>query len=275
MTHFVGSCFLTQPTNANVHTGPHCVLCVDDDPDTLKLRRFLLEAAGYVVRTAGSGAQALAMMAADNAVDLVLLDYRMPGMNGDELAHKLRQQYRSVPLIAVSAVGQLPAEFLEAVDSQVQKGHDPETLLSAIAKVLAQSPRPPAQEPAFLRTVLCVEDNPIELQLRKLLFESAGFAVLQARSASAALEIFAAQPVDAVVLDYWLSDRNGTLVAEEMKRSQPRIPIVMLSGYSPLPGEGVVVDGWLRKAEAEPEEIVNCVKRLISFRMDTQKAVSP
>jgi hypothetical protein len=46
----------------------------------------------------------------------------------------------------------------------------------------------------------------------------------------------------------------------------------MLSGYSSLPGEGVVVDGWLRKAEAEPEEIVNCVKRLISFRIDTQKA---
>jgi CheY-like chemotaxis protein len=245
---------------------------VDDDPDTLKLRRFLLEAAGYAVRTASSGAEALATMAADNAVDLVLLDYRMPGMNGDELAEKLRRQYPSVSLIAVSAVGQLPAAFLAAVDSQVQKGHDPETLLSAVSKVLAQPRRPPAQEPAFLRTVLCVEDNPMELQLRKLLFESAGFIVLQARSASAALELFASQPVDAVVLDYWLSDRNGTLVAEEMKRLQPRIPIVMLSGYSSLPGEGVVVDGWLRKAEAEPEEIVSCVQRLISFRIDTQKA---
>lgn len=253
-------------------TGPHCVLCVDDDPDTLKLRRFLLEAAGYPVRTAGSGAEALVVMAADNAVDLVLLDYRMPGMNGDELAHKLRQQYPSLRLIAVSAVGQLPAAFLEAVDSHVQKGHDPETLLSAVAKVLAQPSRPAADEPVSLRTVLCVEDNPMELQLRKLLFESAGFVVLQARSASAALELFASQPIDAVVLDYWLSDRNGTLVADEMKRLQPRIPIVMLSGYSSLPGESIVVDAWLRKGEAEPEEIVNCVKRLISFRTDTQKA---
>lgn len=252
-------------------TGPHCVLCVDDDPDTLKLRRFLLEAAGYAVRTAGSGAEALALMTGHTAVDLVLLDYRMPGMNGDELAHKLRQQYPNVPLIAVSAVGQLPAAFLESVDSQVQKGHDPETLLSAIAKVLDQPRRPPADKPAVLRTVLCVEDNPMELQLRKLLFESAGFVVLQARSASAALELFASQSVDAVLLDYWLSDRNGTLVAEEMKRVRPRIPIVMLSGYSPLPGEGVVVDGWLRKAEAEPEEIVNCVRRLINFRIDSQK----
>ncbi len=253
-------------------TGPHCVLCVDDDPDTLKLRKFLLEAAGYAVRTAGSGAEALALMSAQDSIDLVLLDYRMPGMNGDELAHKLRQQYPSLPLIAVSAVGQLPAAFLDTVDSHVQKGHDPEILLSAIAEVLAQSRHSPSDAPAFRRTVLCVEDNPMELQLRKLLFESAGFLVLQARSASAALQLFASQRVDAVVLDYWLSDRNGTLVAEEMKRLRPRIPIVMLSGYSPLPGEGIVVDGWLRKAEAEPEEIVNCVKRLISFRIDTQKA---
>ncbi len=211
------------------------------------------------------------MMATDDAVNLVLLDYRMPGMNGDELARKLRQQYPSVRLIAVSAVGQLPSAFLEAVDGRVQKGHDPETLLSAVAEILARPRRPSVEEPTSRRTVLCVEDNPMELQLRKLLFESAGFIVVQARSASAALELFMSQHVDAVVLDYWLSDRNGTLVAEEMKRLQPRIPIVMLSGYSSLPGEGVVVDGWLRKGEAEPEEIVNCVNRMISFRTDTTK----
>ena len=124
----------------------------------------------------------------------------------------------------------------------------------------------------FAGTVLCIDDEQLQLQLRTMLFEAAGFKVLQARSASLALEIFRTQQVDAVVMDYWLSGTNGTTIAEEMKRLQPRIPIVMLSGYSSLPGEGAVVDAWLRKAQVEPEEIVNAVKRLIGFHTDVQRS---
>jgi CheY-like chemotaxis protein len=247
------------------------VLCVDDDAAILKLRQSLLSAAGYSVLTANSGAEALGMMAEGTDVDLVLLDYLMPGMNGDELASELRRRSPHLRLIAVSAVGQLPATLLNAVDSCVQKGQDPEVLLSVISAVLARStPERGKGRLPSPKTVLCVEDDRMELQLRKLLFESADFRVLEARSANTAMEIFASEHVDAVVMDYWLSGKNGTAVAEEMKRLRPRVPIVMLSGFSSLPGEGVVVDAWLRKAQVEPEDLVSEVKRLISLRSDTQ-----
>ncbi len=250
------------------------VLCVDDDPETLKVRKSLLNSSGYQVRTAASGAEALAILAQDGNIDLVLLDFAMPGMNGDELAGRLRQLYPNLRLIAVSAIGQLPPAFLDLVDAQVQKGHAPETLLATITGVAAKSgSRNKEGRSSSPQTVLCVEDEQLELHLRKILFESAGFTVLQARSAKAALELFRAQHVDAVVMDYWLSDRNGTLVAEEMKRLRPRIPVIILSGFSSLPGEGAVVDAWLRKAQVEPEEIVETVKRLISRHNDTQEAV--
>lgn len=248
------------------------VLCVDDDASILKLRKVLLNAAGYSVITAASGAEALKILAEQSDVDLVLLDYLMPGMNGDELARSLRSQYPNLRLIAVSAVGQLPPTLLNAVDYHVQKGQDPEVLLSVISAVLARSSGEHGDAQwASTKTVLCVEDEQLQLQLRKILFESAGFHVLQAQSASAALEVFKSHHVDAVVMDYWLADKNGTSVAEEMKRLRPRIPIVMLSGFASLPGEGVVVDAWLRKAEAEPEDVVNEVRRLISLRSDTQQ----
>jgi DNA-binding NtrC family response regulator len=114
-----------------------------------------------------------------------------------------------------------------------------------------------------------VDDEQLQLQLRKMVFESAGFMVLQARSAATAMEAFESQNVDAVVMDYWLSGKNGTAVAEEMKRLRPRIPIVMLSGFSALPGEGVLVDAWLRKADSAPEDVVHEVRRLIGLRADT------
>ena len=248
------------------------VLCVDDDDAILRLRKVLLDAAGYSVITAASGPEALEMLAKRTDVDLVLLDYLMPGMNGDVLAENLRQRYPNLRLIAVSAVGQLPATLLNAVDSHVQKGQDPEILLSVISAVLAQSAGQHNEKLNSAKTVLCVEDEKLQLQLRKVLFESAGFHVLQAQSASAAMEVFRSHHIDAVVMDYWLSDRNGTAVAEEMKRQRPRIPIVMLSGFASLPGEGAVVDAWLRKAEAEPEDVVNEVRRLITLRSDAQQS---
>jgi CheY-like chemotaxis protein len=248
------------------------VLCVDDDLSTLKIRKFLLEAAGYAVVTASSGTEALRILSEDTDFDLVLLDYLMPGMKGDELAGRVREMYPSLRLVAVSAVGQLPPAFLNTVDSYVQKGQDPEVLLSVITAVLA---RPAGglggQHSPTPTTILCVEDEQLQLQLRKAQFESAGFHVLLARSGSAAMEIFRTQHVDAVVMDYWLSGSNGTAIAEEMKRLRPRIPVVMLSGFSPLPGEGVLVDAWLRKAAAEPDEVVNTVRHLIALRGDAQR----
>jgi DNA-binding NtrC family response regulator len=83
------------------------------------------------------------------------------------------------------------------------------------------------------------------------------------------MELFNRQHVDAVVMDYWLSGKNGTAVAEEMKKLRPRIPIVMLSGFSSLPGEGAVVDAWLRKGDVEPDEVVSEVKRLIDLRSES------
>jgi DNA-binding response OmpR family regulator len=113
-------------------------------------------------------------------------------------------------------------------------------------------------------TVLCVEDEDVQLELRKLVFESAGFEFIGAQTGTEALEIFRTRPISAVVLDYWMSSMNGLAVATEMKQLRPTIPIIMLSGFASLPGEGVgVVDAWLQKARAEPEVLIERVTELI------------
>jgi DNA-binding NtrC family response regulator len=119
-----------------------------------------------------------------------------------------------------------------------------------------------------LKTVLCVEDEDMELTMRRTLFEAAGYRVLQAKSAAAALKIFTDSVVDAVITDYWLSGEggNGTALAEKMKRLRPKVPIVVLSGYASLPGEGAVVDAWVRKGEIDPEDLIYEVERLMELR---------
>lgn len=236
------------------------LLCVDDDAETLKIRQLLFESSGYSVVTADSADDALQLLAKGAAVDLVLLDYLMPGMNGDQFAKELRRQYPELPMVAVSAVGQLPEPFVEMLDATVQKGQDPQVLLGTVAAVLDR------KASGLSATVLCVEDEQMQLQMRKVLFESQGYRVLTAESAQEALDAFRSNHIDAVVMDYWLSGQNGTAVAQEMKRILPRIPIVILSGFTSLPGEGTVVDSWMRKAEVEPQDLLNEVRRLIDLR---------
>jgi CheY-like chemotaxis protein len=244
-----------------------CLLCVDDDDATLQSRKLLLEASGYSVVTSTSAQDALELLAKGPSFDLVLLDYLMPGMNGDQFAAKLRTEYPHLPLMVVSAVGQLPHSLRKTVDVSLQKGQDPEILLSHVAAILARGEHERSPNPVQ-RTVLCVEDEELQLKSRRMLFEAAGYRVLEADSAKAALELFDSSDVDVVVMDYWLSGPggNGTAVAEYMKRRRPRIPIVMLSGFSSLPGEGAVVDSWMRKAGLEPELLLREVDRLIELR---------
>lgn len=111
------------------------VLCVDDEPDALLLRRKLLEGAGYRVLTAGDGPEALKVFST-GVMDAAVLDYTMPGMNGGEVAAKMRFLNPAVPLMLHSGSGVIPQETEELFDRVVPKGGFPKLLLAAIEQVL-------------------------------------------------------------------------------------------------------------------------------------------
>ena len=79
------------------------VLVVDDDQSVVATTSEILEALGYRVHTATCGQQARNLYQADpNAYDLVLSDVRMPGMNGFELARRLRSVDPTVPILLMT-----------------------------------------------------------------------------------------------------------------------------------------------------------------------------
>lgn len=116
-------------------------------------------------------------------------------------------------------------------------------------------------------TILCVEDEEVQLQLRRMVLEAAGYRVLMAQSGRQAVDMFRKNRVDAVILDYWMSGMNGLAVAGEIKRINPATPVIILSAYISLPDEGIgSVDIWLRKAEIDPEDLLGHLERLLSNR---------
>ena len=98
------------------------------------------------------------------------------------------------------------------------------------------------------KTLLCVDDNQSSLKICKMVLEDFGYKVLTSSSAREGLEVFASHAIDAVILDYQMPEMNGELVAAEMKRTNPRIPILMLSGWVSLPESALrIVDEFVAK----------------------------
>src|SRR6478609_428246 len=93
----------------------HLILCVDDELVGLRVRKILLERAGYRVLTAMDGASGLSIFESE-PIEAVILDYSMPGMHGGEVAGRMRQIKPRIPILLLSAYIGLPAEVTRLVD---------------------------------------------------------------------------------------------------------------------------------------------------------------
>lgn len=115
----------------------HLVLCVDDELVGLKVRKILLERAGYQVLTAIDGASGLSLFEKE-PVEAVVLDYSMPGMHGGEVATHMRRLKPNVPILLLSAYIGLPIEVTSLVDLYMTKGEGAPVLLQKLESLLQQ-----------------------------------------------------------------------------------------------------------------------------------------
>lgn len=113
------------------------ILCVDDEPIPLVLRKSVLERAGYSVLTASSGAEALKLLEKQR-VDLVLTDMLMPGMNGTQLAREAKSRQPKVPVILYSGVNEMP-EDASSADLFLSKVEGPAHMCAKISEILQRS----------------------------------------------------------------------------------------------------------------------------------------
>ena len=116
------------------------ILCVDDHWNQLIGRKMLLEKHGYEVLEATGGDEGLKLFLS-RSVDAVVLDYQMPGMNGDVVAAKMKRVKSHVPIMLLSAYGPLPKRKLEAVDTFLFKSQPPRILLSTLQDLLDKQPK--------------------------------------------------------------------------------------------------------------------------------------
>jgi CheY-like chemotaxis protein len=81
--------------------------------------------------------------------------------------------------------------------------------------------------------ILCIEDEPIHLTLRKKVLERDGYNVIGVTTAADALKALSEAPVCAVIADHMLQGTTGTELAGKMKKIKPNVPIILFSGTAP------------------------------------------
>jgi len=115
------------------------------------------------------------------------------------------------------------------------------------------------------RALLCVDDDQGILEFYETLLGSEGYEVLLARDARQALEVFDARrgDISAVMSDYSMPEINGLELAAELKRRDPHVPVILISGCQPVLPENHRVDASLPKG-APLETILNQIEALVN-----------
>lgn len=118
------------------------ILCIDDNQDVLECEKEFLESFGYRVLTAPSGGKGLEL-AAIHSVDVVIVDYFMPEMNGQEVAIEMRRLRPQAPIIMLSGAADVPEQALKWVDAFIAKDRLGSQLLPVIAQLHGCGSIPP------------------------------------------------------------------------------------------------------------------------------------
>ncbi|HXR16249.1 MAG TPA: response regulator [Terriglobales bacterium] len=113
---------------------PLTVLCIDDRPQVLELRKAILESHGYCVKIASGGYTAMKMLE-ETSVAAVILDYKQEGMDAEAMACHVKQRFPNLPIILLSAYYEMPERILWLVDEYVMKSELPEGLVRIIEQV--------------------------------------------------------------------------------------------------------------------------------------------
>ena len=114
-------------------------------------------------------------------------------------------------------------------------------------------PEPAPAKPARRRTVLVVDDDPLVLASTAEMLEDLGHAAVEAESGQEALELLrGGARMDLVVTDYAMPGMTGLQLAEELHRLQPRLPVLLATGYAEL--QGTALSGLVRLSKPFGQE---------------------
>ncbi|MFO7496074.1 MAG: response regulator, partial [Desulfobacterales bacterium] len=231
------------------------VLVVDDLNDSLVIMQKMLESFGFQVRTVTSAEEALQQLQGNQTreqpFDLILMDWRMPGMDGIAAARRIRRDLQLDTVIILMTAFE---------DQSVRSAAQQAGINGFLAKPIYQSELFNAVMDAFGKTtlkseptrtrfttrasiykerlrgcrVLLAEDNPTNREIATAVLESAGIQVKTAANGREALAAVQAGAFDAVLMDIQMPEMDGFEATRAIRDTQAvqHIPIIAMTAHA-------------------------------------------
>ncbi len=225
------------------------ILVIEDNPLNMELVFYTLQAFGYEPIAATTG-QAGLDLAREQRPDLILCDVQLPDIDGLTIARTLKAdpELKHIPMVGASAYAMqddYAAAYEAGFDAYLVKPLDFNKLLSTLrlmakdagtapivaaltdaAPLDALQPRPPDGA-----TILLVDDEPMNLEVKRSLFEPLGYTVKLADNLRSAMELAAHCKPDLILSDVAMPDGDGLEFLREIK-SDPAlrdIPLILIT----------------------------------------------
>ncbi len=197
------------------------VLVVDDDRRMVKTVCDILKVKGYEVAEAYTGEEAVQKVKSDPP-DCVLMDIKMPGINGVEALKMIKAVASGLPVILMSAYAteeQAMEANAQGAYAVLNKPVDIQIVLSFLSLLRKED------------SILIVDDDPIFCKTLKDILQSRGFRVEAEVDPKKALGHMENEYKLAMVLDLKLGGKDGLDVLREIRGKYPTKPVVLVTGY--------------------------------------------
>ena len=247
------------------------VLVVDDSDAVRSILANMLGHFGALVTMASNGAEAVVQVEQNEAFDLIVLDWKMPSMDGLEFLHVLNAKACKIPLIMTTAYGVESLELAierehlgRTIAGVIEKPISPATLLewvrvafgfsNPIVKSEASQKRRASDIILTDAEILLVEDNPINQQVATELLEVLGIVVTIASSGEAAITILRDRQFDLILMDIQMPGMDGFVTTTAIRSDLGIIatPIIAMTANAMSGDRERCIDSGMNDHIAKP-----------------------
>ncbi|OGR84926.1 MAG: hypothetical protein A2901_01525 [Elusimicrobia bacterium RIFCSPLOWO2_01_FULL_54_10] len=199
------------------------ILVVDDQASMRLTLKGILAKRGYEVYVAEDGLKALEEIKKRD-YGLVIMDIKMPGLNGVDAYIKIKEINPKVPVIMMTAFAledEIRRAIHEGAYAVLYKPFDMERILEVIGECIENK-----------TLILLVDDSVEDRASYKVILERKGYKVMETQSGEECIKSIKERKFQVILLDLQLPGINGLETLKQIKTVRPDLPVIMVTGHS-------------------------------------------
>jgi DNA-binding NtrC family response regulator len=257
------------------------LLFVDDEEEIVTSLSQALNRRGFEVNIALNGVTALEMVDKQK-YDAVVLDVKMPDIDGIEVFNQIVKKYPDLPVIILTGHSSFDDAFQTSKDGvadYLSKPIEIEELVEHIKDAVSrarelQADRHNGTDPGYIEDdirVMLVDDEVDFLESMKKILQRRRMVITTAESGEKALVLLKEKIVDIAIVDVKMPGMDGLDVLKRIKKDFPSVEVVLLTGHptvdAALEGIKLGADEYLKKPP-DIDELISTIRHLFQKRQD-------